>query len=86
MSRDAARNHSCPPEALSEVLKREKKDEVSWNAARNPNCPSLDKIHWLREIGEIGIEDPSKGHIVEYDEPQKEDEDLKKLKELVRGI
>jgi hypothetical protein len=39
----------------------------------------------MRAHGLIEIEDPSKGHIVEYDEPQKEDEDLKKLKELVKG-
>ena len=58
---------------------------VSRLASENPNCPLLDKIHWLRAIGEIGIEDPSKGHIVEYDEKPQEDEDLKKLKELVRG-
>ena len=86
VSQNAAENPHCPPEALSEVLKRGNNNMVSRLAAENPNCPVLDKIHWLRAIGEIGIEDPSKGHIVEYDEkPQKEDEDLKKLRELVRG-
>ena len=82
----AASNPHCPPEALSEVLKRGNDDGVSRNAAENPNCPVLEKIHWMRAVGLIGVEDPSKGHIVEYDdEPQKEDEDLKKLRELVKG-
>jgi hypothetical protein len=40
----------------------------------------------MRAIGLIGVEDPSKGHIVEYDEPQQEDEDLKKLRELVKEL
>ena len=82
----AASNPHCPPETLSEVLKRGNNDGVSRYAANNPHCPVLDKIHWLRAIGEIGIEDPSKGHIVEYNEKPQEDEDLKKLRELAKEI
>jgi len=80
----AAKNPNCPPEALVEVLRRGKDDKVSYYAVRNPNCPPEAKIRWMRATGKIGREDPSKGHIVEYDTKEEIiDEDLEKLKKLI---
>ena len=81
ISCSAARNPNCPPEALEMVLNRGNDNAVSWNAAHNPNCPALAKINWMRAVGQIGKEDPTK-HIIEKEEI-KEDEDLKKLRDLI---
>lgn len=78
----AARNTNCPPEILAEVLKRGKYNNVSWQAAKNQNCPIDAKIKWMRDTGRIDKEDPTR-HIIEEVAEQKDDEDLRKLKELV---
>jgi len=81
VSWDAAKNPNCPSSALEMVLNRGKDDSVSWNVSQNPNCPALAKITWMQATGKIGKEDPSK-HIIEREE-YKEDEDLKKLRDLI---
>ena len=84
VSQSAAQNPNCPPEVLAEVLRRNKDDFVSYYAAKNPNCPPEAKIKWMRATGKIEREDPSKGHIVEYDTKEEVvDEDLEKLKKLI---
>jgi len=66
------------------VLKRGNNDNVSSNASKNPNCPLKAKIEWMRATGKIGQFDPSK-HIMESDEKEiKEDEDLQKLRDLIK--
>ena len=82
VSRYAAKNPNCPPEALAEVLSRGKDDEVSRAATFNPNCPPLAKIKWMRQVGLIGKEDPSK-HIIEYDGKEEKNEDLEKLEKMI---
>ena len=81
VSHNAVMNPNCPPEALAEVLKRGNNDGVSYDATMNPNCPLKSKIEWMMATGKIEKEDPSK-HIIEREEI-KEDEDLKKLRDLI---
>jgi len=78
---NAALNPSCPVYLLEEILKRGEDDRLSRCCASNPNCPALAKINWMRATGRIEKEDPSK-HIIEREEV-KEDEDLKKLRDLI---
>jgi len=82
VSRWAANNPNCPPEMLTEILRRGNNNRVSEYAAQNQNCPPLEKIKWMRAMGKIGKEDPSKGHIIEYEKEQV-DEDLEKLRNMV---
>jgi len=80
----AAQNPNCPPEILTEVLRKGKSDGVSYLAIHNPNCPPQAKIRWMRDTGKIGVPDPNNpNHIIDKEEV-KEDEDLKKLRELAR--
>jgi len=81
ISYSASLNPNCPIYLLEMVLKRGKDDLVSRYASENPNCPALAKIEWMRSVGRIGKEDPSK-HIIEREEI-KEDEDLQKLRDLI---
>ena len=79
----ASLNPNCPTYLLEMILKRGKNDNVSYFASKNPNCPLKSKIQWMQATGQIGKEDPSK-HIIEHDEKEiKEDEDLKKLRDLI---
>jgi len=79
----AASNPNCPPEILAEVLKRKIDDGVSQYAAENSNTSPEALIKWMKATGRIGKEDPSKGHIVEYDSKEEVDEDLEKLRKMV---
>ena len=83
VSRYAVSNPNCPPNVLKKILERWGNDGVSINAAQNPNCPPDVLIKWMRNTGRIEKEDPIKGHIIQYDDKQKTDEDLQKLKDLV---
>jgi hypothetical protein len=81
ISQMAAMNPNCPPEILTEVLRRKRDDTVSFYAANNPNCPLEYKIKWMQATNKIEKEDESKGHIIEYEKANPEDDlsDLKKL-------
>jgi len=67
---------------LIEILKRGNYDVVSERAANNPNCPPEAKIKWMQATGKIEKEDESKGHIIEYEKTNQED-DLSDLKKLI---
>ena len=83
VSQYAALNPNCPFYLLEKILQRGRADGLSECASENPNCPPKLKIDWMRSVGKIGQFDPSK-HIMESDEKEiKEDEDLKKLRDLI---
>ena len=82
VSYKAALNPNCPQDILRMVLEKGKNDYVSQCAAQNPNCPDDAYINWMYNTGKIQKEDPTK-HIIEYDEEDKIDEDLEKLKKMV---
>jgi len=69
----------CPFKILTEILEKEKNDNVSYYAAINPNCPPEAKINWMYKVGIIEKEDPKK-HIIEYEKIKEDDfQDLKDL-------
>jgi len=78
----AASNPNCPPEALAKILSRGEGNIVSQYAAKNPNCPVDAKIQWMRDRGDIEIEDPSK-HIIEKI-PEQKDDSFEQLQGLIK--
>lgn len=47
---EMVKDTNCPPDILAEVLKRGNDDRISWEAARNPNCPPKEKWIWKNLI------------------------------------
>ena len=67
VSRCAALNPNCPPEALKMVLERGKNNFVSQNVALNPNCPLDIKFKWMKMTGKIQQPDPNKHYIIDIE-------------------
>ncbi len=80
----AAGNKNCPPYVLRMVLERGRTDNVSYWASENPNSPIDAVIKWKLKTGKIQTESPE--NKVQYVNPQKDDSDLKKLRELITSM
>jgi len=81
-------NPNCPSYLLEKLLEKSNKDSGGYfyHVANNPNCPIKAKIKWMMAVGLIGKFDPSK-HIMETEEVEyKEDEDLQKLRDLIKHL
>ena len=82
VSEGIIKNPNCPKEILIEILNEGKNDWFSFESAHNHNCPDEAKIKWMYAVGRIKKEDESKGHIIEYEKTNQED-DLSDLKKLI---